>query len=87
MNRLNVRKELEELRAEIESLRGKGAASSPPPAATPPEESVIEHQLAELTGMVQTMLDEAEETIAEHPVVTVAGALALGIVIGRLTAR
>jgi ElaB/YqjD/DUF883 family membrane-anchored ribosome-binding protein len=33
------------------------------------------------------MLDEAEETVTEHPVATVAGALALGIVIGRITAR
>ena len=36
---------------------------------------------------VQQMLEEAEEAMSEHPVATVAGALALGIVIGRLTAR
>jgi ElaB/YqjD/DUF883 family membrane-anchored ribosome-binding protein len=37
--------------------------------------------------MVQQLLADAEETVAEHPVATVAGALALGLVIGRLTAR
>ena len=47
----------------------------------------IGEQLAELNRLVQQMLDEAEETITDHPVATVAGALALGIVIGRLTAR
>ena len=40
-----------------------------------------------LNRLVQDMLENAEETIAEHPVATVAGALALGIVIGRLTAH
>jgi ElaB/YqjD/DUF883 family membrane-anchored ribosome-binding protein len=44
-------------------------------------------QMAELNRLVHQMLEDAEETITEHPVATVAGALALGIVIGRLTAR
>lgn len=37
--------------------------------------------------MVKTMLDDAETTVSDHPVATVAGALALGIVVGRLTSR
>jgi ElaB/YqjD/DUF883 family membrane-anchored ribosome-binding protein len=47
----------------------------------------MHEQIAELNRLVQDMLESAEDTIAEHPVATVAGALALGIVIGRLTAH
>lgn len=81
--RKTLRDELEELRGELQGLRG-GAASAT--SATEADSPLGAH-LAELNRLVQTMLDEAEDTIAEHPVATVAGALALGIVIGRLTAR
>lgn len=81
----SLRQELESLRAEIEQLRKPKAgadAAKPGEAATP-----LERHMAELNRLVQDMLEEAEDTIAEHPAATVAGALALGIVIGRLTAR
>lgn len=81
--RKTLRDELEDLRGEFEGLKGRAAASQP---AMEPDSQLSGH-LAELNRLVQTMLDEAEDTIAEHPVATVAGALALGIVIGRLTAR
>ena len=81
--RKTLRDELEELRGELQGLRG-GAASAT--SATEADNPLSAH-LTELNRLVQTMLDEAEDTIAEHPVATVAGALALGIVIGRLTAR
>jgi len=83
-----LRAELDELRAELARMReaprmAKDEAHHAPDA----EGAGLGDQLAELNGLVQQMLDEAEETITDHPVATVAGALALGIVIGRLTAR
>ncbi len=88
-SRTSLRHELDELRAEFETWR-KGnvqSTSHSPDAAAPVEPTGLEHQIAELNRLVQMMLDEAEETVTEHPVATVAGALALGIVIGRITAR
>ena len=79
----SLRQEIEELRAEIEALKSRTAAA----ADAPPAEAADEGQIAELNRLVRTMLDDAEETVADHPVATVAGALALGIVIGRLSAR
>jgi ElaB/YqjD/DUF883 family membrane-anchored ribosome-binding protein len=81
--RKTLRDELEELRGELQGLRDGAASAKPATEADSP----LSGHLAELNRLVQTMLDEAEDTIAEHPVATVAGALALGIVIGRLTAR
>lgn len=91
MSSRTLRAELDEMRAELarlgnaqaepEPARDAGAASAEPPAGG------MSEQIAELSKLVHQMLDEAEETITEHPVATVAGALALGIVIGRLTAR
>jgi ElaB/YqjD/DUF883 family membrane-anchored ribosome-binding protein len=87
----SLREELDELRADILSKRAKsGESVVPGPIASDSgekRESVMEHQLAELNRMVKAMLDDAETTVATHPAATVAGALALGIVIGRLTAR
>lgn len=78
-----LRSELEEIRAELSRLReernpGEGDGTA---------QGGVGDQIAELNRLVQDMLENAEETIAEHPVATVAGALALGIVIGRLTSR
>lgn len=79
-----LRAEMDEIKAELARLREtRGAAGSGEAAA----EGGVGAQIAELNRLVQDMLDNAEETIAEHPVATVAGALALGIVIGRLTAH
>ncbi len=89
ISRVSLRQELDELRTEFETWR-KGntqSTSRPQDTAAPAEPAGLEHQIAELNRLVQMMLDEAEETVTEHPVATVAGALALGIVIGRITAR
>ena len=77
-----LRTELDEIRSELSRLREAGAAPKGE-AAT----GGLHEQIAELNRLVQDMLESAEDTIAEHPVATVAGALALGIVIGRLTAH
>ena len=78
-----LRAELDEIRAELSRLRDAGKAELGAAAA----EGGMADQIAELNRLVQDMLENAEDTIAEHPVATVAGALALGIVIGRLTAH
>lgn len=74
--------ELDEIRAELARLR---EAQAPPGAEG--AAGGLHEQVGELNRLVQEMLENAEDTIAEHPVATVAGALALGIVIGRLTAH
>jgi ElaB/YqjD/DUF883 family membrane-anchored ribosome-binding protein len=89
-HRTGIREELDALRAEIMALRHKTESAGTPHGDAEPAggaAATLEHQITELNRLVKTMLDEAETTVIEHPVATVAGALALGIVIGRLTAR
>ena len=88
----NLRRELDELRREFESWRDRDAGQPAAKAreaiaATAKEPGGFEGQIIELNRMVHALFDEAEESVAQHPVATVAGALALGIVIGRLTAK
>jgi len=84
----NLRRELDELRREFESWRKQETIEPPAESEKDARESVgFRGQIAELNHLVQSLMDEAEERVNEHPVATVAGALALGIVIGRLTAR
>ena len=82
-----LKAELEALRAELARLRKPAAAAEADSAGAASASGGLAEQIGELNSLVQQMLEDAEETIAEHPVATVAGALALGIVIGRLTAR
>jgi len=85
----SIRAELDQLRAELEALR-KAKQAPPPEAEELPasdEPQSLEQQIRHLTKLAEEMLDEAEDTVVNHPVASVAGALALGIVIGRLTAR
>ena len=88
MDGRTLKAELDAIRRELAELHkaraGQGEAAEPSEASGSGE---LGAQLAELNTLVRQMLDEAEETITEHPVATVAAALALGIVIGRLTAR
>lgn len=76
----SLRAELDTIRAELSRLRQQASPSEG-------EAGPLTEQLAELNRLVKDMLADAEEAVAEHPVATVAGALALGILIGRLTAR
>lgn len=91
MKQPSLREEIASLRAEVEWLRASGGPKpenhdkSRPDGDEPTKE--IHKLLGELGGLVQTMLDEAEVSITEHPVASVSAALALGIVIGRLTAK
>lgn len=76
--------ELDAIRADLARLRERRPTSEEGAAS---QQGPFSDQIAELNRLVQQMLENAEETIGEHPVATIAGALALGIVIGRLTAR
>ena len=80
-----LRTELDEIKAELARMRE--AHTAPESEAAAGAAGGLHAQIAELNQLVQDMLENAEETITEHPVATVAGALALGIVIGRLTAH
>jgi len=86
-----LRDELEQLKSEILSKRATpNDAASVGLAGDKKEatlQATIETQIKELNRMVKTMLDEAESTVSDHPVATVAGALALGIAIGRVSSR
>ncbi len=86
-----MREELEALKKEIlERANAPEAVASAEAAvskASAKLHETVDPQITELNRMVKTMLDDAETTVADHPVATVAGALALGIAIGRLTAR
>jgi ElaB/YqjD/DUF883 family membrane-anchored ribosome-binding protein len=89
---LSLRNELEELRREFESLRDRGVdqlsgKAKEAVAAATKELEGFEGQIADLNRMVHTLFEETEESVSQHPVATIAGALALGIVIGRLTAK
>lgn len=92
MSSRTLRAELDALRAELVLLRNAQAVPGSAPdagaaSATELPPGGMGEQIAELNRLVHQMLEDAEETITEHPVATVAGALALGIVIGRLTVR
>lgn len=85
-----LRAELDEIRAELARLRQAHRPDPAPeaaPGAAADAPGGVGEQIAELNRLVHQMLEDAEETITEHPVATVAGALALGIVIGRLTSH
>ena len=86
---MSLRKELDDLRSEFEALRTGNSqpASTPQDETAPAEATGLEHQINELNRLVHLMLNDAEEVMSEHPVATVAGALALGIVIGRITTQ
>jgi hypothetical protein len=86
MTSTTLRAELDALRAELAALKHAKEGPAAPEESQPPGEG-FGKEIAELNSLVHQMLEDAEETITRHPMATVAGALALGIVIGRLTAR
>ncbi len=77
-----LRKELEELRAAATAKVGEAAAA----AQEAVSDAVDEHG-AELKKAVDGYLEDAEDMMTDHPLLAVGGALVIGILIGRLTAR
>ena len=94
-----VSRELKSLQDELLVMQKErtGDAAAPatvavaPPSAAQPVETVEERelrdQLREFADEVTTFFGDAEKTISAHPTQSVAGALLVGILIGRLIGR
>jgi ElaB/YqjD/DUF883 family membrane-anchored ribosome-binding protein len=95
-----VSRELTSLQDEmLVTQKERAAAAASPRTATaapaaPPTEPIetvedpeLRDQLRELASEVTGFFGEAEKTISTHPVQSVAGALLVGILIGRLIGR
>ncbi len=82
-------RELEALRAEFEENRraqdAKDAAAEADMAFAETRK-LLDSQVHEIEKLVRALLEDTENAVGEHPLASVAGALALGILIGRLTA-
>lgn len=82
-------REIEELKAEFETgrrLREKPEDDARADAGFEETRKVMEGQVHEIEKLVRALLDDTGAAVGEHPLASVAGALALGILIGRLSA-
>lgn len=79
-------REIEALRAEFDE--NSRAANEPEEvdAAFAETHRLLDSQVGEIDRLVRSLLAESGDAVGEHPLASVAGALALGILIGRLTA-
>ena len=97
-----VPRELKSLQDELASARMDRSAKTEPSAtmsppiaptsvtevsANPPEEAELQGYLRQLADEATELFGEAEKSISAHPPQSVAGALVLGILIGRLLGR
>ena len=97
-----VSRELKSLQDELSAAKtqraantGQPAATSapvaPPTAAEPPpepaEEAELQGQMRQFAHELTELFGEAEKSISAHPTQSVAGALLVGILIGRLLGR
>jgi hypothetical protein len=89
-----VTHELRALRDELAANRREQPANSAEQVAAPPdtepsaeqesaEDRHILEQLQDLIAIVREYIEDAEHNVAEHPALSVIGALLLGILIGR----
>lgn len=71
------------------AVAAQSAAVSPSPTqpAATVEDPELRDQLHDLASEVTSFFGEAEKTISAHPAQSVAGALLVGILIGRLIGR
>lgn len=81
--------ELNSLKEEISASKRESPAASPPGA---PPESAAEagqdrEQLRQFVDELSKLVEEGGKNIAAHPVASLAGALVVGILIGRLLGR
>jgi ElaB/YqjD/DUF883 family membrane-anchored ribosome-binding protein len=92
-----VSRELKSLQDELLASQKQRATSlaaaeaAPTTAPEPPEETTeegeVRDQLRHFASELTSLFDEAEKGISAHPAQSIAGALLIGILIGRLLAR
>jgi len=97
-----VSRELKSLQSELANTKMDRAVKTEQPAATSPAlapegateasaglppEAELQGYLRQLAEEVTELLGEAEKSISAHPTQSVAGALVLGILIGRLLGK
>ena len=94
--------ELKSLQDELSAAKTQRAANTAQPAATsapvapptaaepppePAEEAELQGQMRQFADELTELFGEAEKSISAHPTQSVAGALLVGILIGRLLGR
>ena len=97
-----VSRELKSLQDELSAAKTQRAADTapsaaisapmaPPTAAEPPpepsDEAELQGQMRQFAHELTELFSEAEKGISAHPTQSVAGALLIGILIGRLLGR
>jgi ElaB/YqjD/DUF883 family membrane-anchored ribosome-binding protein len=92
-----VSRELKSLQDELSASQEQRATSSdaaaaaPTTAPDPPKETAddreLRDQLRQFASELTSLFDEAEKGVSAHPAQSVAGALLIGVLIGRLLAR
>ena len=74
-----------------EAAGGAVARATASPPAIPPkpgeDEQQVREQLSEFAGEITEFFEQAQQNISAHPIESVAGALLIGILIGRLLGR
>lgn len=66
---------------------GDAAPEPSPRAETATDEGHAEQEVRDFVNLLKEFVEDAEHNIAEHPAVSVIGALLIGILIGRLLAK
>ncbi len=96
-----VSRELKSLQDELSAAKTQRAANTAQPAATsapvapptaaeptePSDEAELQGQMRQFAHELTELFGDAEKSISAHPTQSVAGALLVGILIGRLLGR
>ena len=96
-----VSRELKSLQDELSAAKKERAANTAQPAATsapiapptaaepaePSDEAELQGQMRQFAHELTELFGDAEKSISTHPTQSVAGALLVGILIGRLLGR
>lgn len=86
-----LQREADELRKSREKTISTGESDSQPQQEHEEEqcekESSAESVLLELSDQVELYLKETEETVQEHPMISLVTAFVLGVVVGQLFSR
>ena len=88
-----LQKDLDALQKAVQGLRRGGKERAEPKAASEAQSKAhhdvdfVERHIDEITAVVSKLKEHAAEVADDHPVATIASAMALGFAIGRLTAK